>query len=73
MMHWRTGNSRETEHQIEEEGASTLPPAHGLLANLGQALHELLPIQIIVVDVLAPVAPAHHVMNRPWIIHAQLT
>jgi hypothetical protein len=43
------------------------------VGGLGQGLQEFLPIHIVVVNVLSPVSAAHHVMNRPRIIHAQWT
>jgi len=44
----------------------------GLLARFGQRLEEILPIHIIQENVLSPVAPTHHMVNRPGILDSNL-
>src|SRR5438067_51995 len=42
------------------------------LASLSQRLQEVLPINVVQVDFLAPIAPAHDVIHGPWILDAHL-
>jgi len=43
-----------------------------LLADFGEGLKEILPVDIIQKNVLPPVSPAHNVVHRARILDAQL-
>jgi hypothetical protein len=44
----------------------------GLLTALRKGAHKELTIPVIVEDILGVVTTAHHMINRPWILNAQL-
>jgi hypothetical protein len=44
-----------------------------LLTSLRKSLEEILPVHVVQVDVLAPIAPAHYVADGAGIFDAQLS
>jgi len=61
-----TGSERFSQFLVweEEEGSN-------YNIRLCQRLKEILPVNIVFEDVLPPISPAHHVVNRPGKLHSQ--